>query len=54
MATVSFIIACKRFFGLKPGQGLTDFNQEVKALTPKDRGELSEMLAVELGEPVGM
>lgn len=34
---VSFVSACRTFFGLKPGQTLTQFSQEIKALSPADR-----------------
>lgn len=36
--------ACKHFFGAKPGQGLKEFMQELKALTPEDRAEITEGL----------
>jgi len=49
MESIPFIIACKRFFNLRPGQGLTDFNNEVKALTKSDRAELAPLLADALG-----
>ncbi len=29
--------ALKEYFGFKPGQNLTDFMAEIKALTPEDR-----------------
>lgn len=29
--------ALKDYFGYKPGQNLTEFMQEIKALTPDDR-----------------
>lgn len=34
---VGFIVACKEFFGFKPGQTLLDFKNEVGQLTPEDR-----------------
>jgi hypothetical protein len=35
---------CKEFFGFLPGQTIADFMKELKALTPKDREELTDML----------
>lgn len=43
----SFIICMKKFFGLKSKQTLKEFVDEVKQLTQKDRGELTEMLEKE-------
>jgi hypothetical protein len=40
MIQKTFVVACKEFFGFKPGQGLQDFAAEVKALSPKDRADL--------------
>ena len=37
MIQSSFTKACKEYFGYKPGQNLTDFMNEIKALTPEDR-----------------
>lgn len=37
MIQSSFTKATKEYFGYKPGQNLTDFMKEVKALTPEDR-----------------
>lgn len=42
---LGFMGACKEFFGLKPGQNLAQFRDEMKELTDKDRRELSQMLA---------
>ena len=36
----SFVGACMDFFGKKPGQTLTEFGAEIKALTEKDRAEI--------------
>ena len=47
-----FIVACKKFFGFKPGQTLREFKTEVKELTQADRDELAPLLAQALGEPV--
>ena len=54
METVSFMIACRRFFGLQPDQKLQAFADEIRALTPKDREELRPLLAGELGVTVQM
>lgn len=37
MIRSTLVKACKEYFGFKPGQNLTDFMNEVKALTPEDR-----------------
>lgn len=33
----SFTIAMKEFFGYRPGEGLAQFQAELKALTPEDK-----------------
>lgn len=43
MEKVSFAKACKEYFGMKPGQTLSDFLAELKELTEKDREELKAM-----------
>ncbi len=48
----AFIVACKEYFGFKPGQTLLEFKAEVAQLTPQDRAELAPMLAAQLGVPV--
>lgn len=50
--TMSFAVACKKFFGLLPEQTVGQFVAEVKALTPEDRREMAPLLSVELGEEV--
>jgi len=37
MQTMSFTKACKEYFGFKPGQNLTEFVGEIKALSTEDR-----------------
>lgn len=37
----SFTAACKEFFGYKPGQTLTEFGQELKALTHQDKLDIA-------------
>jgi len=40
---MTFIAACKTFFGLLPGETLQEFVSEIKALTPNDKLELIEL-----------
>jgi hypothetical protein len=40
----TFMTAAKEYFGLLPGQKTMDFGQEVKALTPEARAEMTEEL----------
>lgn len=42
---ISFIAACRQYFGLKTDQKLTEFAAEMKELTDKDRAELQPLLA---------
>lgn len=49
METISFATACKKFFGLREGQSLLQFAQEVRGLTPADRAEMAPMLGAALG-----
>lgn len=37
---MTFVQACRDFFGLKEGQGLKDIMLEIKALTLEDRTEI--------------
>lgn len=46
---ISFMSACVRFFGQKEGQTKLQLGQEVKALTPQDRIDMTPGLAKELG-----
>jgi hypothetical protein len=46
-----FVAQIKTFFGMLPGQSNMDFIKEVKALTDKDREELTELLG-KAGYPV--
>ena len=43
MREMTFIAACRSFFGPKDGQSLLEFAKEVKELTPKDRADMVEM-----------
>jgi hypothetical protein len=38
--TVSFVMAMRDFFGLRPGTKLTDFADELRALSENDKAEL--------------
>lgn len=49
---MTFTMALKKFFGLKSGEGLSEFVAEVRALTPTDRLELTQLLEKELGESI--
>lgn len=49
---ISFLVAAKKFFGLKPGQGLGDFRDEVNCLTDADKDELRPLLSAEFGAPI--
>ena len=42
-APLSFVLAASKFFGRLPEQTLKEFNDELKALTPADRGEFVAM-----------
>lgn len=42
---LTFMAACRDFFGLKEGQTAMDFGKELKALTEKDRDEIKVGLA---------
>ena len=35
-----FTAACRDFFGYRPGTGLREFGEELKALTAEDRAEI--------------
>lgn len=37
---MTFMAACKDFFGLKPGQTALEFGKEIKALTDLDKAEI--------------
>ena len=37
---MTFVVACKTFFGLKENQPTVEFLKEVRALTPDDRDYL--------------
>lgn len=56
---VSFVVACKSFFGFKTEangqtQTLLEFKNEVGALTPADRAELAPLLSQALGYAVAV
>lgn len=55
MAQKSFIAACREFFGFKPGQTLTEFGQEIKALSHADKVDIAAGLrevGIDVAEPV--
>ena len=41
---MSFMSACRDFFGLHPGETALQFGQEIKQLTTEDRAEIKEGL----------
>jgi hypothetical protein len=43
MKQMTFIGACREFFGTKEGQTLKQFGEEIKSLSEKERAELVEM-----------
>lgn len=44
MIKKSFAVNAKKFFGYRPGQGLKDFSDELKALSLEDKRELAQLL----------
>ena len=40
MKQMTFIQACRTFFGMLPGETLQQFVAEMRALTPEDKAEL--------------
>ena len=49
---MKFSVALKKFFGLKGDQTLSQFLEETRKLTPKDKEELKPLLEKELGEKI--
>lgn len=45
MKKMTFMSACRDFFGVKPGQTAVQFGKEVMALNDSDRKEIAEGLA---------
>jgi hypothetical protein len=45
MKGTSFVVAMKKFFELKQGETLAEFNEELKALSNEERDEFAAMLA---------
>lgn len=43
MEKMSFVKACKTFFGFKDGQTLAEFAAELKCLTDQDRADLTAL-----------
>ena len=48
----AFMVACKEYFGVMPGQSLMEFKREVDGLTPADREQMAPALSAHFGEPV--
>lgn len=44
-------VILKEFFGMKPGQTLTDFMAEIKALSPLEKDQLASAAAREMKVP---
>ena len=44
MKQMTFVAAMRDFFGMKPGETLQEFMQEMKALTQEDREDFRIML----------
>lgn len=42
---VTFVMACRTFFGVKPGQSLQEFVVELRELTPGDKADFIAMFA---------
>ncbi len=40
---MTFVAACRNFFGLLPNETLQEFVTELKALTPEDKAELIQL-----------
>jgi len=40
---MTFVAACRQFFGMLPNETLQEFVAELKALTPQDKLDLIEM-----------
>ncbi len=49
MEQIGFAVACKKYFGLLPGQKVGEFVREIKDLTDDDRREMAPLLSAELG-----
>jgi len=49
---VTFAVAAKKFFDLRPGQGLAAFLLEIRQLSPKDVEEIRLELEKHFGESV--
>lgn len=43
MKHVTFVMACREFFGMLPNETLQEFIAEVRKLTEKDRKDMIEM-----------
>lgn len=52
MAEKSRITIIKEFFGLKPGQTLKEFLDEVKCLNDNERMEIVDLICAQTGDTV--
>ena len=52
MDKITFVMACKEFFGVKPGQSLAQFAGELRDIPPADKAELAALLTPILGKEV--
>lgn len=50
----SFTTAAKEYFGIRPGDKLTAFANELKEIPYEDKVEMAAMLSVELGTEVNV
>jgi uncharacterized protein YcgL (UPF0745 family) len=44
MKSMTFMSACRDFFGMKPGQTPVQFGKEIKDLSEQDRAEIKQGL----------
>jgi hypothetical protein len=49
---ISFMIACKRFFGMQKDQSVHGFAEEVRKLTEADKKDMKVDLEKALGEEI--
>jgi hypothetical protein len=50
--TTTFVVGCKKFFGTRKGQSLSEFAKEIRELTEDDRNEMAPLLSEALGGEV--
>jgi hypothetical protein len=49
---MTLIVALRKFYGYRKGEGLKDFSAEYKALTEADKEWFAQELTKNFGEPV--